>query len=255
MFPCHWLVPEEKDKREKKCHWKKCCVPKCFPSSKKGLVELWYALGSNNSTVFPSPPNPFIVPAGVYSVIVKLVGGGGGGSTSVVAGGGGGGAGGFITATFRVSPTMSFPIVVGPGGATNVSGGNSTISGPGGFFLSANGGTGATTEVGANGGTAVVTPGSGAVPILTSLTVTGQNGSDVTPLGLEGLTNPALGGTGGGSSFASAGGASAGLNGTQSGGLFGGGGSGVSLSGTPSQATPATPGASGCVVILYQGDF
>ena len=169
---------------------------------------------------------------------------------SNASGGGGGGGGGSLSATVRVRRGDSFATVVGTGGAAGISGLPTTVTGPNGLILVAGGGTTSATNNGGTGGTATITPGTGTV-ILASVTMSGQNGSDVTPLGLTGFTFPAYGGVGGGSSLVCAGGASPGASGTQTGGLFGGGGSGVSLSGTPDQNTPATAGADGCVIITY----
>lgn len=221
---------------------------KCKPKYGIAVQEVWFTSPSSGATVSPLSPNPFVVPQGVSSVNVKMVGGGGGGSTSLTAGGGGGGAGAFIGVTIPVCPGNTFTVSVGTGGAIGVAGTNTTVTGPGGLVLTAGGGGTSTNQFGGAGGVSSIIS---TYALLSSVSVPGQNGSDVTPLGLEGLLFPTLGGSGGGSSFASAGGASPGENGTQTGGLFGGGGSGVSLSGTPSQATPATAGADGCVVLTY----
>jgi hypothetical protein len=82
-------------------------------------------------------------PAGVTSVEVLVVAGGGGGQT------GGGGAGGVIYNTsFSVTPSSSYTVTVGAGGAPGVNGSNSVFS----SLTAIGGGYGASSSAVGNGG-------------------------------------------------------------------------------------------------------
>lgn len=73
----------------------------------------------------------FVVPAGVTSISVQLVGAGGSGGGN---GGGGGGGGAFAAATLAVTPGASIPVVVGEGGSgvATILGGLGILAGAGG---------------------------------------------------------------------------------------------------------------------------
>lgn len=104
----------------------------------------------------------WIVPAGIYKIVVEAWGAGGGGAYGTTARhGGGGGAGGGAIKVFSVSPGDTVSMFVGIGGAGGIS--------PGG-----NGGVGGDTTVTVNG-----------------VTITGLGGEG-------GYADPPLGGVGGG---------------------------------------------------------
>lgn len=100
--------------------------------------------------------NSFIPPAGVTNVTAKAWGAGGGGNsvTGIFTGrgGGGGGGGAYASSTLTVSPGVIYNIVVGNGGAPNSPGG---ISSFGDTMVRADGGYGANSATGANGGSDV----------------------------------------------------------------------------------------------------
>lgn len=75
-------------------------------------------------------PGPFVVPAGVTSLLVEMWGGGGGGAGFVCLGNGsgGGGSGGYTRAVLPVAPGATYQVKVGTGGA----GGFFSIGGGGG---------------------------------------------------------------------------------------------------------------------------
>ncbi|MDP4285212.1 MAG: T9SS type A sorting domain-containing protein [Bacteroidota bacterium] len=106
-------------------------------------------------TVVVNPGSPWTVPAGVTSVKVEVWGGGGGGGGAAFGFGGGGGGGAYNTATFAVSAGQSYTISRGAGGSGGSvsffgiydggNGGTTTVSGPNGNIISANGGYGGTS--------------------------------------------------------------------------------------------------------------
>ena len=73
----------------------------------------------------------FIVPAGVDTITVELIGAGGNGASN---GGGGGGGGGYARGTFAVTPGTTYSVVVGEGGSELA-----TIVGGLGMFANAGG--------------------------------------------------------------------------------------------------------------------
>ncbi len=91
----------------------------------------------------------FVVPPGVASVSVVVVGAGGSGTAGTGnIGGGGGGALCYVN-NVVVTPGASIPVVVGAGGASGAAGGASSFNGT----VIANGGAGTTTAIGGTGGT------------------------------------------------------------------------------------------------------
>jgi|GEM_PF-3595240 len=72
----------------------------------------------------------FVVPVGVNSITIEMVGAGGSGGGN---GGGGGGGGGYAKGTFTVSPGTSYSIVVGVGGSelATIAGGLGILAGAG----------------------------------------------------------------------------------------------------------------------------
>ncbi|WP_421288134.1 glycine-rich domain-containing protein [Aeromonas veronii] len=98
----------------------------------------------------------WVVPTGVYKVLVTVIGAGGGGggassSTNYNASGGGGGAGGYAKKLVNVSPGDSIPITIGTGGKGAQNG--TVAASPGqtssfGTFCSATGGSPGNSAVG-----------------------------------------------------------------------------------------------------------
>lgn len=150
--------------------------------------------GSGNFVAFTTPgTTTFIVPAGVTSLRIRVVGGGGGGARGTFVGyaggdwegwtafgfgtttftwygcGGGGGGGGYAHGIFTVTPGTSYQVTVGAGGnggtahgdwGTGGTGGTSSFSnlisatgGGGGGQNAGNGGTGTGGSFQATGGT------------------------------------------------------------------------------------------------------
>ena len=94
-------------------------------------------------------PQPWIVPAGVTSLSVKLWGAGGGGT------GYSGGAGGFVTGTISVTPGETLTIVVGGGGAM-AGGAGYGGGGSGGIGSAIGAGVGANPGAGGGGRSAII---------------------------------------------------------------------------------------------------
>jgi hypothetical protein len=170
---------------------------------------------------------------GVARVI--CIGAGGGGGYGNTWGGGGGGAGGYAEKLVAITSAATYAVVVGAGGAVNVSndgsaGANSTFE---------------TTTVIGNGGSGGVQGGGGAGG------AGGAGGSgtgDIVINGLDGSTGAAtLGGTGGHCQVGGAGGLSASTGGATGTSPGGGGAGGYDTSGTRTAGT----GAPGRVIIQY----
>ena len=161
----------------------------------------------------------FTVPDGITSVAVRIFGGGGAGYCFR---GGGGGGGHMSYGVFEVTPGQQIPITIGIGGK---SGGNSNMNGGTssfGTYLSAAGGSGASSYIGGSGGTGGGGGGTGA----------GGSGS--------------YGGGGGGSG-------QSGRNGG-GGGTYGGGGGGCGGTTTHNYSgTTTNPGGSGGTGGTYGG--
>lgn len=207
----------------------------------------------------------FVVPAGVTSITIELIGAGGNGASN---GGGGGGGGGYARGTYAVTPGTSYSIVVGAGGSElativggmgilaeagtnagtvpnpNVGGGGTGGAGLGGSVIrtGGNGGGGYWTYFGGGGGGA-------AGPLANG----GDGGNTVVYTGSNCLTPGGTAGTGGGAP-AGAGGKGAGFtdafctvtdpggNGANYGG-GGGGGNGI--------GSPAGIGGGGLCTITW----
>lgn len=101
--------------------------------------------GFSNQQNFSVSGN-FVVPQGVFKIMVEGWGGGGGGTTSD--GGTGGGGGGYGTFIKAVTPAQLIPFTIGTGGAPNSAGGNTTILG-----MTANGGASGAAAESVAGGT------------------------------------------------------------------------------------------------------
>lgn len=183
-------------------------------------VQLFGLIGGN-ATLAPLVPGArgshavttagtdnWTVPAGVYNIMVELVGGGGGGGGAGASiGGTGGGAGALVAGVFAVTPGATVTTVVGAGGAGGVAGadgtdgGNSTIvslgltagGGGKGHFDGATGGASGAPVGGQknlNGG------GGGSGFYIASAYRLGGTGGGI--LGTGGLPNGGLAGTSGG---------------------------------------------------------
>ncbi|MBW9072240.1 MULTISPECIES: DUF2793 domain-containing protein [Agrobacterium] len=188
---------------------------------------------------------PWVVPAGVRSVFVRVwgAGGGGGGSQNPGAAGGGGG-GGYAEGYVAVTPGDTVIVTVGPGGTGGLSGAsfsNGVAGGTSSFgpSISATGGGGgeraAANSQGVSGGGGTGTGG--------SRQASGGTGSSGTFV--PNATNVQLGGSGGaaGGGGGGGGGASSGLGSV---GQSPGGGGGAGAGGQVGSA-----GAPGTVIIEY----
>ncbi|MEO8590336.1 MAG: hypothetical protein ABI432_13260, partial [Flavobacteriales bacterium] len=207
----------------------------------------------------------FIVPAGVTSITVELVGAGGSGGGN---GGGGGGGGGYAKGTITVTPGASIPIVVGAGGSEvgtimgglgilagagsngssvsnpNIGGGGAGGSGIGGSINRTGGAGGGgywTYFGGGGGGAAGITANGG--PGGNTIAYNGTN--CLTPGGAGGISGGAPGATGGkGAGFVDAQCNMA--NPAASGGTYGGGGGGAN-----GNSSPAGIGGGGVCIISW----
>lgn len=122
-------------------------------------VECWQAAEVqfqyiNTSIQAFTASGTFVVPEGITTIDVLVVGGGGGGGSRQ---GGGGGAGGVVVATLAVTPAEEIAVVVGAGGAGGAAGGRGSNGGDSSFgavsALGGGGGGGRTINPGgANGG-------------------------------------------------------------------------------------------------------
>lgn len=222
------------------------------------------ATGFAQTSVPYTSSGPFVVPPGVTSVTIEVVGAGGDGGFN---GGGGGGGGGYAIGTYTVTPGATFTVTVGNngmgglGGSTSVdmliaaSGGENGSSGgasPGGTGgIGINGSTNRTGGAGGNGTyTYFGGGGGGAAGSTTNGTIGGSTpawtGSNcLQPGGASGIGGGLPGGNGGkGSGFTEGtctidNPATPGMN------YGGGGGGGNGNSG------PASQGADGYCVITY----
>lgn len=160
---------------------------------------------------------PFVVPAGVQRLKVRLCGaGGGGGAGASNLAGGGGGSGGYAEGVFPVSPGISIPITVGSGGGGGFTGSATAAAGTFsafGIYLNATGGSGGASAAAYSPGGS---PGSGSGG---AVNLTGGYGGD---------------GSSGSLLFTGNGGAS----------YFGGGGR-AAASGGNAEQNGAAPGAGG----------
>jgi hypothetical protein len=205
-------------------------------------------VSTNNITFFGIQPKvfdsngTFYVPAGIFSITVKVYGGGGGGGTSSSNGAGGGG-GGFSEQTISVVPGEAIGIFVGAGGVGQTS--TSTPAGTGGTSwatrdssvpnLPTTGFAFAYGGAGANDGT----PGSGGV----GQTTNGNPGGTRNPTPNTGGNGGKGGGLDGGAG--GLGGSGSGNRPGSPGVPFGGGGGG-----SKGNANGGN-GASGYVIITY----
>ncbi len=212
-------------------------------------------------TVLTNPASPWVVPAGVSSVIVQAWGGGGGsGGVSVrstssgtycSAGSGGGGGGAYAQSTLSVVAGQSYTVSVGAagtagaasGGGNGGDGGSSTFSGTGGT-VTAVGGTGGTGTgaIASTGAQAQRAGGAGGVAASGNGTIKYSGGAGGFGAGGGSADN----GGGGGSSAGTASNGTAGANanntsGAKAGGVApsGGGNGGNGASNTSSNGTSA----------------
>jgi hypothetical protein len=113
---------------------------------KKTIILILSALSSQISlsqgTQTFAASGSYVVPAGITSLTIEVVGAGGTGGGN---GGGGGGGGGYAIGVYAVTPGASIPITVGTGGAGPVVGTTSA-----GMFLSATGGANGTSVANPN---------------------------------------------------------------------------------------------------------
>jgi len=137
---------------------------------------------AQNIQIYTSGTGSYIVPAGVYSILVEISGGGGGGGgiassgTSGIQASSGGGAGGYARSIIAVTPGQSISYTVG-GAGTGASGANGNAGGNSSFgTLTANGGAGGLLQ--ANGTTVLRTAGgAGGAAAGGDVNITGSEGS------------------------------------------------------------------------------
>ena len=132
------------------------------PSTTGGWNTVPTATNAPNVLYYGTPGTyTWTAPAGVTSVSYLVVagGGGGGGGYPTITTGGGGGAGGMLTGTLSVTPSTSYTVTVGSGGAAGAGGGASGSNGGAGgnsvfaSITATGGGYGAWNQrVGGNGG-------------------------------------------------------------------------------------------------------
>ncbi len=181
--------------------------------------------------------------AGINSVTVQCWGAGGGGGSSAVtqyATGGGGGGGAYATSTFSVTPTNSYSVVIGAGGAAGTvtgagtgtgRGTSATAGSSGGNTMFSYNSTNYVIAVGGGGGGSTTTTASGAAG------VAGAAGS-CTP-----ITGAYSGGAGGGSGTGSS--SKYGNSGGSSAGTSANGVAGLGISSSAPTQTPPTGGFAG----------
>ncbi len=218
---------------------------------------------TSNATYTPSP--------GMVIALVDLVAGGGSGggafssdaAISSGAAGGGGGAGSYVRGLFQYAQVSSgVPIVIGAGGACNVSsGGRAGSTSSFGTLMFANGGTGgilsASGATGAGFTTFAISAGpqpGGVVSTGGYFSVPGGNGSHSFIPGNTGSGIGALPGAGGASFFAPGGPVALILAPTVTSGavgIFGSGGSGAATAGRGPAQAGATGGNGLCVITEY----
>jgi hypothetical protein len=201
-------------------------------------------VGSNIINVDPASCDAYtgtwIVPCGVTSFTVTVIGGGGGAGSGNGSGGSGGGGGAAATFTYTSTPGSSFSYSVGLGGAGsgNGSGGSgaTTTFGSGGTLLSASGGGGGSADNGAAGTGGNSTSGPSGY--------TFQNGS-------SGSAGSGSTGGSGGNNGQGLGGADQNntLNSDGSAGGVGGGGAGGNSDGSPRDA--GGNGGTGRIIITW----
>ncbi|WP_298162286.1 glycine-rich domain-containing protein [Acidocella sp.] len=185
----------------------------------------------------------FVVPNGVTSVKVEVVGGGGGGGYHQTMPGGGGGAGGrSVGVVTNLVPGAVIPVTVGAGGAVLGSFGNGNNGGASSFgsYMTANGG------VGGNGGTQTGlisnAGGPGGTASGGQLNVSGSYGTDAIIVAYRG-------GDGGGPGNGR--GTSGPIVGIGAVGVGGGGGGGGCSTGASPTGYPGGAGAPGVVIVHY----
>lgn len=191
-----------------------------------------------------------------YTANYLVVAGGGGGAPSVGnVIGGGGGAGGLISSSIALTQGATYTFVIGAGGGSGVSGGNTSFTGiavaigggyggnPGGAGGSGGGSVGAGTSGQGNNGGAQFGAGGGGGGGAGAIggnagSGGGGNGGVGLPISLTGFTTYYAGGGGGGGS---------GFSGQPGGGTGGngGGGNGAGGYGAPGNGTANTGGGGG----------
>ena len=117
------------------------------PGAEYDPVAISPRVFGNGAFLQATSSTTFVVPVGITSLRIRVVGGGGGGGTNGYSGGGGGGGGGYAHGVFTVSPGTSYALTVGAGGGVNANGGTTSF----GSLISATGGT--TGNSGGAGGT------------------------------------------------------------------------------------------------------
>lgn len=185
------------------------------------------------------------VPAGIFSILVTVVGGGGGGggagsNQNYNAAGGGGGAGGYSKKRISVSPGQQFQITVGSGGAGGTSG--ATVGQPGstssfGSECSATGGASGNSSLAQASSTTVGAGGNGGSGVGGEVNGIGGSGYPAVSASPS-ISSSSVGPGSGGASIISAGGS------------LGSGGNGGSTAGS-NQTVAGQAGSAGCVIIEW----
>jgi hypothetical protein len=181
----------------------------------------------------------FMVPAGVSNIMVEILGGGGGGSSGwtnqgispTYVPGNGGGGGGYGKQVFNVLPGSNLPVVVGPGGGPDSSGGDSNFNNGAVIAHGGQKGVFGSTGSGGSGGSCNAT-----------FNITGAPGGTYQSIYSTMVGDGGAAGCGG-----------FGGNLTINGGVPGGGGGGGAWNYTGGQyiSIPAGSGANGRVIINY----
>jgi hypothetical protein len=197
--------------------------------------------GFSSMQVFTQSGN-FIVPNGVSTVKVTVLGGGGSGGYHSTMPSGGGGAGGRAKGIIAsLTPGSVIPVTVGAGGAAPASAQNGNNGGASSFgsYMSANGGAGGMGGTAANFSNA---GGAGGVASGGQVNMTGSYGSDSISAGCHG-------GDGGGPGNGR--GASGPMVGMSAGGYGGGGGGGGMTTSGGAVGSPGGAGGAGLVIVEY----
>lgn len=202
-----------------------------LPALRPGFASMQVFTGSTT----------FLVPNGVTTVRVELIGGGGAGGYNATQPGGGGGAGGkAVGIVTGLIPGSVMPVIVGAGGAAqsspNVGGNGGTTSFAGLQAWGGAGGGGGTTAGVSNSG------GAGGGGSGGQLNIGGSDGGDS-------IVVACRGGDGGGPGNGR--GTSGPVPGVAAPGYGGGGGGGGCSTGTSPVGYPGGAGAAGLVVIEY----
>jgi hypothetical protein len=187
------------------------------------IYQALATVGRNMTTITAS--TTFTVPAGVYSLRIRIWGGGGPGGNGNSGAGGGGAAGGYAEGYFPVTPGTTYAVTIGAGGTAGMSAGGASSFGS---LVSATGGGGGGLGPNGPGSTAF---GSGVGASRNSLGQSGQNGLSTSAQNTGGQGGSVVDYAGGAAQPVGTGGNAAGNNGQIACGGSGGVGTGSGGSG------------------------